>query len=201
MFHFLAGLDDPIHRDQKLCHSHQEHLIEVAILNLVGLAVLNSMYKLANVLRNSGLFQRLHGVAYQTIQGMVVFRQKAAVGPAPMAGRQYASELCQYLLVNAGLRHENTNSVLEAAATLNEYDEDDDSFAHLSNILPEDLLDPDECQKTYMHKGSCLFLFCWFLFVRGLVCSIFFVCYVVGVVCFLFLSDLVSFYVSLFFVF
>ena len=119
LFHLLL-CHDPfnLYRDLKFCHSHQEHIIESAVIVVVGLSILNTLYRLSSVLRAGGYFLRLHQASYPVIKQMITPRYVSVVGNPPSEARLYAAEVCHYLLTNAGLIHENSKTVLEAARTI-----------------------------------------------------------------------------------
>ena len=72
----------------KLCSPHVQKLIELAVLHVVGLALLASVFRLAMALRNGGAYLRIV-MAVDQLEPLLLMKQ----GQPPPLGRAYALEV------------------------------------------------------------------------------------------------------------
>ena len=82
LFHFLLSQNMPdIWHDLKICHSHQNHIIQGAICAIIGLELVSFLYCLSSLLRVSGYFLRMHQAVPKAVDSLLNCRHIEIDGP------------------------------------------------------------------------------------------------------------------------
>ena len=151
LFHFLLSQNMPdIWHDLKICHSHQNHIIQGAICAIIGLELVSFIYCLSSLLRVSGYFLRMHQAVPKAVDSLLNCRHIETDGPPPICDRRYTAEVMQYILSNSDHGAINSEEKLEAGDFT-------DEVHTLYSISPEELLNADECKKKYLEgRGPCM---------------------------------------------
>ena len=84
LFHFLLSQNMPdIWHDLKICHSHQNHIIQGAICAIIGLELVSFLYCISSLLRVSGYFLRMHQIVPKAVVSLLNCRHIEIDGPPP----------------------------------------------------------------------------------------------------------------------
>ena len=94
----LGKTADKILKMRKPCSLHQNQLIEVLVLAVLGLNVLSRLYSLTILLHTGGYYLRMLQAISIVVKENVVIRDVAIHGPPPPAAVAYAREIMKYLV-------------------------------------------------------------------------------------------------------
>jgi hypothetical protein len=98
--------DRPVSKESMLCRLHQQHLIEVVVLDTCSLSVVSRLYSFTLLLKGSGYFWRLvravSNVVADPLDGVEI-RLVSEHGPPDDSLADYSEEFLRFLFVHYGL--------------------------------------------------------------------------------------------------
>jgi hypothetical protein len=98
--------DRPVSKESMLCRLHQQHLIEVVVLDTCSLSVVSRLYSFTLLLKGSGYFWRLvravSNVVADPVDGVEI-RLVREHGPPDDSLADYSEEFLRFLFVHYGL--------------------------------------------------------------------------------------------------
>ena len=98
--HKVDTVDDKVLAEQLLRHNHQNKLVEIIMLKLIGYHLLMSLYSMSLFLRLGGYFPRLVAATKEVVHGHRDIRPWPPHQLEQRASEAFAAELIDLLLVN-----------------------------------------------------------------------------------------------------